>query len=345
MRKNFAVTLFISCLTILFWGQAVFANPLTLRVGHDIPPFATPAKGVTSWAKLVNQNSQGRINVEVYPTSSLCDQKSSIDMLQAGAADGYLINFPSHRNLFPVLSVESLPGLGFPDTLAGHTAHAETVISMTQKYPSIAKELSGLKIIMIIVSPNSILLSSKKDLRVPSDLKGLKVGGAGSRMELATMIGAAPVFDVIPQAYQKLQTGVLDATTINFQAIGEFKIYEVAKYATDVSWGQGGLSLVMSQSAWDKLSDEDRDIIIKAGKEAQTLAYKAAEDLTMAGRKALLAHGGQIIVPTNDEKALWDGSVKTIWDKWISDNQKDGVKEAKAILSDWHEAAKAAWKK
>lgn len=345
MRKFFSVSLFVSCIALLFLNQVVFAKTLTIRVGHDIPPFATPAKGVQHWAELVNKNTDGRINVEVYPSASLCDQKSSIDMLQVGAADAYLINFASHRSLFPILSVDSMPGLSFPDTIAGHTAHAETILSMAGKYPSIAKELSDLKIIMILVSPNSILLSSKKGIRIPTDLKGLKVGGNGPRLELVKMIGAAPIFDSPPQAYQKLQTGVLDATTIPFQAVGEFKLYEVAKSALDISWGQGALPLAMSRSTWDKISDQDRDIIMQAGKEGQLLAYRAAEEFTEIGRKAVLDHGGNIDTPTEDERSIWNEVYQATWDKWILVNKTAGIKEAETILSDWHKAVKAAWEK
>ena len=62
-------------------------------------------------------------------------------------------------------------------------------------------------------------------------------------------MGGASVFSVPPpQAYQKLQTGVLDAQPIHFVAIGEFKLFEVAKYVHDLTWGQGQIPLLMSQA-------------------------------------------------------------------------------------------------
>ena len=343
-KKSYAVVVAF-CFAIVFLHGPLFAKSLTLRVGHDIPPFATPAKGVDHWAKLVNQKTEGRINVQVFPSSSLCDQKSSIDMLQAGAADGYLINFASHRTLFPLLSVESLPGLGFPDTVAGHVAHGEAIKVLVDKYPSVAKEVADIKIIMVIVSPNSVLLSSNKKIQVPDDIKGLKVGGNGARLELAKLIGAAPVFDVIPTAYQKLQTGVLDATTIGFQAVGEFKIYEVAKYALDISWGQGGLPLVMTRNTWEKIAAPDREVVLEAGKEGQLSASQAAETLTEKGKTDLLAHNGQITVPTEKEKALWRVKFQMTWDNWVSSNEAAGLKDAKSVLTDWQQKVENAWRR
>ena len=46
MKKNIFTSLFVIALTGLFLFNSVYAKVLTLRVGHDIPPFAAPAKGV-----------------------------------------------------------------------------------------------------------------------------------------------------------------------------------------------------------------------------------------------------------------------------------------------------------
>ena len=66
------------------------AGPIKLRIGHDLPPFTTLGMGIDAWAKEVNKRAEGRLVAEVYPSSTLSEQKSGIDMLQAGVANGYM---------------------------------------------------------------------------------------------------------------------------------------------------------------------------------------------------------------------------------------------------------------
>ncbi len=319
------------------------AGPIKLRVGHDLPPFTTPGMGIDTWAKAVNERTEGRVVVEVYPASSLSEQKSGIDMLQAGVADAYMVSFSTHRPLFPVIVVAGLPGLGFPDTAEGHMAHANTLLAFIDKYPVLANEVKDYKIIFDIINSNNILLSAKKEIHTPADVKGLKIGGTGALLELFKKLGAAGVFDIPPQAYQKLQTGVTDATAIHFLATGEFKVYEVAKYALDISFGQAELPFMMSRNSWNKIPARDQQIIMEAALVGQKVAFKAAEERSLQGRKAMLDHGGTIITPTPEERALWEKEFAFIWEKWISDNEAAGVTDAREILNDWKSAADKSW--
>ena len=340
--------LFLTILVILLMGGSILigyaeAGPIKLRVGHDLPPFTTPGMGIDAWAKAVNERTEGRVVVEVYPAASLSEQKSGIDMLHAGVADVYMVSFSTHRPLFPVGVVGGLPGLGFPDTVDGHMAHANTLMALIEKYPVMANEVKDFKIIIDIINSNSILLSAKKEIRTPADLKGLKVGGTGSNLELFKMLGAAGVFDIPPQAYQKLQTGVIDATMIHFLATGEFKVYEVAKYALDISFGQAELPFMMSRKSWNKIPARDQQIIMDAALVGQKVAYKAAEERSIKGRQAMLDFGGTIVTPTPEERALWEKQFAVIWEKWVSDNEAAGVTNAREILNDWKSAANKAW--
>ena len=342
MILTIVVILLMSGLALSGYTQA---GPIKLRVGHDLPPFTTPGMGIDAWAKEVNERTGGRVVVDVYPAASLSEQKSGIDMLHARVADVYMVSLSTHRPLFPVSVVGGLPGLGFPDTVDGHMAHANTLMALIEKYPVMAKELKDFKIIIDIINSNSILLSAKKEIRTPADLKGLKVGGTGANLELIKKLGAAGVFDIPPQAYQKLQTGVIDATTIHFLATGEFKVYEVAKYALDISFGQSELPFLMSRKSWNKISARDQQIIMDAALVGQKVAYKAAEERSIKGRQAMLDFGGTIVIPTPEERALWEKQFAFIWEKWVSDNEAAGVTNAREILNDWKSAVDKAWGK
>ena len=319
------------------------AGAIKLRISHDLPPFTTPGMGISAWAKEVNKKSEGRLVVEVYPASTLADAKSALEMLQSGVADGCMLSLGVHRKVFPVSRVTSMQGLGFPDTVKGYKAHADTFAALIEKYPVLADELRDIKIIFDIINSNSILLSSNKEIHLPSDLKGLKVGATGPAGEMVIRMGGASVFSVPPQAYQKLQTGVLDAQPIHFLAIGEFKLFEVAKFALDLSWGQAELPLVLSKKSWDKLSAVDQKIVMEAGCIGQQVAFQAAEERSLKGRQAFLDTGGKIVTPTVEEKTAWMKEFSVIWEDWIAETEAAGIAEARSMFNDWKKASEQSW--
>lgn len=332
----------LAMIGIVFSGST-HAAPIKLRISHDLPPFTTPGMGISAWAKEVNKKAEGRVMVEVYPASTLADARSALEMLQSGVADGCMLSLAVHRKVFPISRVTGMQGLGFPDTVKGYQAHADTFLGLIDKYPVLADELKDIKIIFDIVNSNSLLLSSDKEIHLPSDLKGLKVGATGPSGELVKRMGGASVFSVPPQAYQKLQTGVLDAQPIHFLAIGEFKLYEVAKYVLDLSWGQGELPLVLSKNSWNKLSAADQKIIMEAGVIGQQVAFQAAEKRSISGRQAFLDAGGTIVTPTAEEKAAWMKEFSILWEEYIAEINADGIKEARSIFNDWKKASEQSW--
>ena len=320
------------------------AETIKLRVGHDLPPFTTPGMGIDAWAKEVNKRTEGRVVVEVFPANALAEQKSAIEMMQAGVVDGYMISLGVHRRLFPVSEVSALFGLAFPDTVEGYLAHAKTFRDSIDKYPVIANELKDFKLIFDIINSNNVLLSTKPGIRLPTDLKGLKLGSSGSGIELAKRMGGAGVFCIPPETYQKLQTGVIDAVPIHFLAIGEFKLYEVAKYVYDLPWGQSELPFLMNKSSWNKIPAKDQKIIMDAGIIGQRVTFEAGAKRTIEGRQAFLNAGGTIYEPTNAERAQWRKEFSFFWDQWVKERESAGVKNARDILDYWERAASASWK-
>jgi TRAP-type C4-dicarboxylate transport system substrate-binding protein len=136
MKKTVLFSLvFIFSIGLVFCVSAQ-AETIKLRVGHDLPPFTTPGMGIDAWSKEVNMKTEGRIKVEVFPANALAEQKSAIEMMQAGVVDAYMISLGIHRRLFPVSAVSALFGLAFPDTVEGYLAHAKTFSDSIDKYPA-----------------------------------------------------------------------------------------------------------------------------------------------------------------------------------------------------------------
>jgi len=347
MKKIVLLPLVFIFSIVLVFCVGAQAKTIKLRVGHDLPPFTAPGVAYQTFADEVNKKAAGRVLVEIYPARSLGEQTSALEMINSGIADAYHISLSSHRSQFPITNIDALPGHSFPTTPEGYLAHANAVFSLIEKFPVVANEFKNYQFLCDLINPTNLMMSANKQIRVPDDLKGLKVGGTGVKLELFKACGGAGVFNIIPKAYPALQTGVIDAAALHWTGLGEFKLYEVIKYVLEVPIDQSSLAFLMSKRSWNKLSADDQKIVMTAAKKAAMIEYTMISELAEDGIQKFKAYGKDrtITIPTASEKKLWEEKFQTISHNWVTDREAEGVKNAREILDYYRGLVDKAWGK
>jgi TRAP-type C4-dicarboxylate transport system substrate-binding protein len=322
-------------------------KPITFKVGHDVPPMVAPVEGINWWAPAVTEATEGRVNVELYPASSLVSQQSALEAVRSGVADMYMLSISSFRKTLPICSIVGLPGVGFPDTTEeANTAHVKTFHEMLDKFPEARAEFAEFGLFYYIVYSEAYLLSADSPITVPADINGLKVGCNGVRQDLIDALGGASVTDIPPLAYEKLQTGVTEAAFSALSAIHDFKLFEVTDYMLDVPFGGGGMVFIVNMDTWQKISDYDKAIMIDMAPEA---AYRTSERLARENVSAWneLKDFGMITATTADQKALWTAEFEKLWDEWMDEAVAGGMSrvDAEKLLNWWKSKSDAEWAK
>jgi TRAP-type C4-dicarboxylate transport system substrate-binding protein len=229
MKKLLVLFLIVAVsVTILFaWAERARAQKqIVIRYGTDLPPHFPPVVGQHWWADEVTKRTEGRVRVQISPASSLVNQAAGVEAVLSGVADMYMLSTAVHRKTFPITSIMSVPGAGFPDdTLEANTAHMNAFFELLKRFPAAAAEYKDFgEMFFYVIYSESYLASKRKKILVPSDIKGMKIGSNAIRMELVSRIGAAAVDDIPPLAYEKLMTGVTDATFVAISAWHDFKL-------------------------------------------------------------------------------------------------------------------------
>jgi TRAP-type C4-dicarboxylate transport system substrate-binding protein len=144
-----------------------------------------------------------------------------------------------------------------------------------------------------------------------------------------------------------LQTGVIDAAALHWTGLGEFKLYEVIKHVLEIPLDQSSLALLMSKRSWNKLSADDQKIVMAAAEKAAMIEYKLISERAEDGIQKFKAYGKDriITVPTASEIKLWEEKFQPIRDKWVSDREAEGVKNAREILDYYKSLVDKAWGK
>jgi len=125
--------------------------------------------------------------------------------------------------------------------------------------------------------------SKKGCIRMPADIKGLKIRSAGPTFAAMWQAAGASIVSIPSnEVYNALQTGVADATDTSTGSFVSFRIYEQVKCIT--APGDNALwfmyePVLMSKKNFEKLTQKQKDVLIMAGKKAQDFFAKAAPGL------------------------------------------------------------------
>lgn len=326
--------------------KASAEKSITIRYGTDLPPHLAPVVGQHWWAEQVTKKTEGRVKVQMYPAASLSTAAGALQNVLTGVADMYMLSTSVYRKFFPVTSLIGLPGVGFPDdTLEANTAHMNTFFELLKRFPVAAAEYKDFgEMFFYVIYSETYLISKGKQLRVPADVKGVKVGSNGIRMDLMGKLGAAPVTDIPPTAYEKLQTGVTQATFAAISAFHDFQLFEVSDYVLDVPFGGSGHPIVINKATWNKISPKDQQIMKELAIEGSKVSHIALADLNNLAWHEMIDKGMRTTA-TKEERKLWEDEFKKIWEHWISENEAAGVKNARDIFNFWKSAADKEWAK
>jgi TRAP-type C4-dicarboxylate transport system substrate-binding protein len=287
------------------------------------------------WLDKVEQATGGQVKIERFFGQTLFPGKDTWESLKAGIADLAWCMHQYWANLTPLAEVVTLPFMPFTSSEQG----GAVMWQLYKEFPSISKQFADNHPVALWASSPFYLVTTKKAVRTPEDLKGLKIrtlGGPPTQMMEA--LGAVPVAMPMPDVYQALQTGVLDGVLANWESIYSFKIYDEGKYLTLVPFHTGLFGISFNNNSWNALPDNVKTAIDSvSGMEGSKFWGKNMFDTAAAAVKDILDKEGskmEYITFTDEEiNTVWKAKYgQPIWDAWVKKMEAAGYTDAKAIL-------------
>jgi tripartite ATP-independent transporter DctP family solute receptor len=341
MRKSFIVALFVVAVA-LAWLTPLPAVAADYKAEYKLSTvLAKPMPwGIAGerWAELVKEKTKGRINIKVYPGTSLVggDQTKEYTAIRQGAIDmaiGSTINWSpqvKELNLF------AMPFL-MPDY------KAIDALTQGEVGKDLFKILAGKDTVPLAWGENGFreLSNSKKLIRKPEDLKGLKIRVVGSPLFLETFaaLGANPTQMSWADAVPALSSGAVDGQE------NPLTVYTVAKLSTAANqkyltiWGYVAdpLIFVVNKEVWNSWTPEDqkavREAALQAGKENIALARKGLIPPSDTMIKEIKAAGVNVASLTPQEKEAFKKATRSVYDKWAKQIGPELVKKAEQAVA------------
>ena len=286
------------------------------------------------WAKMIEEQSGGRLKVTIYPGGTLGKPADHFDLVKNGIADMGFAAPGYTPGRFPLISVTELPLL-FKTSKGG----SQAVWSLFDKY--FKAEFAGVKVLWIWVIPPGHVHTAKKSVRVLEDLAGLKLR-VGTPV-LATMVkalGSTPVNIAAPETYNALERGVVDGTVFPWEAISSFNLAEVLRYHAVVDLFVAPLVTFMNQKKYDSLPPDLRKVLDDLsgawGAEFTGTIWDQNENLGIEAAKKV---GATIYIVPLEERQRWAARLTALEDEWLASMEAKGL-PGRQLLSDLREAIK-----
>ena len=294
-------------------------------------------KGGELWANKVRERTQGRINIKLYPGVSLIqgDQTREFSALRQGVIDmavGSTINWSpqvKQLNLF------SLPFL-VPDYAA------VDAVTQGEVGKSIFATLDKAGVVPLAWGENGYreISNSKKAIKSPEDLKGLKIRVVGSPLFLDTFtaLGANPTQMSWADAQPAFASSAVDGQENPIAVYMAAKLHTVAqKHVTMWGYVNDPLIFVVNKDIWASWTPADREIVkqaaIDAGKEEIAIARKGMVEADKPLLKDIAANGVTVTQLSAAERDAFVKATRPVYEKWKGQIGADLVGSAEKSIA------------
>ena len=167
-----------------------------------------------------------------------------------------------------------------------HMGRIEKEVFWSKLAPEAEKK--GLNVLAVWENGYRQITNSKRPIKVPADLKGIKlrVPEGKWRLKMFQAYGANPSPMKFSELFTALQTGVMDGQENPFTQIYSAKLQEVQKYLSLSNHVYTPAYLTVGKTHWNSLPADVRKVLEDTAKETQAFVYDyASKDDTDAARQ------------------------------------------------------------
>ncbi|TCD24456.1 TRAP transporter substrate-binding protein [Pseudomonas sp. IC_126] len=301
---NFKRKLLIAALPFALCLPGLAQAATTLKMAEVHPAGYPTVVAMENLGKKLEDATDGELKYRMFSGGVLGSEKEVVEQLQIGAVQMTRVSLGT---LGPVVS--DVNAFNMPFVFRDHE-HMRKVID-----GEIGQELldkitdSEFNMVGLAWMDGGVRnLYTKEPVRSIEDLKGMKIRVIGNPLFIDTLnaMGAQGVAMDTAEIFSALQTGVVDGAENNPPTLLEHNHYRTAKHYTLTGHLILPEPIVMSKTAWNKLTPEQQELVKTYAKEAQQEERTLWDEKSASSEEKLKAAGVEFIEV--DKKPFYDAT-------------------------------------
>lgn len=286
-----------------------------LKMSVTVSDSSTWYEAAEKLKKDLAEESDGRINLELFANEQLSggDSGKAVEGLSKGTID---LTFNS-TIIYSILDERF--GVASAPFLFNSTDEVDPVFA--GKGGDMLKDILAEKGVHALgYGQNGFrqITNSRSEIKSPADLAGLKVRIPGITMytDLYRELGTDPTTMTFSEVFTALQQGTIDGQENPIDVIYSSKLQEVQEFITMWNYSYDPLVLGMNKKLYDSMSDEDKELFDRLGKEAADYQVELAREKEATQIAELEAAGMKFYTPTEEELAQFKEAVQPVYEKY-----------------------------
>ena len=278
--------------------------------------------GLMVFKDYVEAQSNGAIEVEIYPGGQLCGNPlECLEALQGGIIEVFQTTFGGFGNMVPEAQVMDLPYI-FPSDRVAECALANDT-DFYKKVREATLEKTGNIRLMTIGNTGGWrnFATTTKQIKTPADVSGLKIRTISSELQqqLVSAMGGSPTAVSWPEVYTSLATGVIEGTKNGITDIVGMKFNEHLKYITLDGHAYMGALWMLNNDFYQGLPDDLKGIVADGFDALRWTTIVFPKRRQIEAYETFKETGGEIYVPSAEERQQFVEAAQPVWD-WYKEN-------------------------
>ena len=288
---------------------------ITLRVGSG---HAETNPWIISFEQYFVQTVEARVAAETDYTiewvraygGSVITLGNELEGIEAGMLDIGCIILVFEASRLPLQTMMFSMPFTVPTPELGAAAYAQLI----QEFPQMTQSFENFNQVYLGLGfSDPYGLYSAIPVTSLADVAGARIGAAGINLAWVEGSGAAGVQTSIPEAYQNIQTAVIDMTTQPTRSMMNLMIYEVTPYYLNAGFGAKPFNAItMNQQSWDSMPAAVQQILAEEGAAylARSTAFMA--DIHAGSLEHMAEVGVTVHTLSREDQEAWAASLDNI---------------------------------
>jgi len=291
----FARVVIVMCAAVGLALTASVTAAQTIKVGIGHPPTHSFVVATQKFKEMVEQRSNGRLKVEIFPSSQLGGEREMQEMVSLGTLEMTVTGVAViYEPLYALLEAPFL----YRDR--DHIKKVMASAIVADLGDSLLKK--GIRYVGFYENGFRNITNSKRPITAPADVKGLKIRTPENLAQIETFkaLGAVATPMAFSELYNALAQGVVDGQENPLQNIWNGKFYEVQKHLAMTGHIYNSAYIVVSEKFWSGLPADLRKMAEQSIQEASNLQLDMVANLDKTLLEEMKAKGMQVTMPDRE---------------------------------------------
>lgn len=285
----------------------------TIRVGIGLAEDSPQGRSVQYFGDILNERTEGRLQVQLFPDSQVGDDNEMMSALQSGSLE---MTFPSTTpaaTIVPQLAVFDLPYL-FPSYEAAY----EVLDSEIGQELLAEFEGTGIKPLVYAENGYRELTNSQRAVESPEDVNGLRIRVMENevQVDLWRALGANPTSMAFGEVFSAMEQGVIDGQENPWSTILTSNFYEVQDYGSETRHVYTPFIFMISQGFWDDLDPQYQEVIQEAAEQTKDYERTISQEYDQWAKEQLAERGMEISELDDAQLEVFAEAAQPVYDKW-----------------------------